>query len=155
MPAFDQTLLNTLVAKELAKDKERARFEASAPTSSIPATPLSPVKSMLLGAGLDGASTYNFLHNKQGHEGNAMWQGMSPAATGLAVGLVGPALHYGLSKISPKIANLVSAQMGARQFGLGGENFYNSSSERSGDERVNQKLDPSTKFPSGSPFSSK
>lgn len=145
MPLMNQNLLDELVQREIQKDKTRARFSSPAPTSSLPVHPISPLQAGLSGAALDGFSTYKFLHDKSGTEGNKMMQGMGPKMTGLAVGLVNPLVHYAVAQKWPKLANLLRAQEGAQQMGFGGENLMNSHSELGSDQRLSQKLDESTR----------
>ena len=143
MPLFDQAAIQEMAQRQL-RNEQPAMYapapERVQPSTTINGKSLSPLEAVLAGSAIDSASTYKFLKGGTGSEGNAMWQGMSPLATGAAVGLAGPALHYALKKISPRLANMVGSQLGARQMALGGENFKNSRSELSSEDRVTQKL---------------
>jgi len=103
---------------------------------------LSPLVVLLAGAGVDAASTYHALSQGHGVEGNALYQGLSPLATATSVAVSGPLLHWLVQTVSPRLARAVSAQLGARQLALGGENFYGVRQGSSSEGRVTQQLAP-------------
>lgn len=140
---FDQATLQALVARELAKDRERPKLERRAEESQGPELrTLTPFEASLLGGAMDGISTFKQLSSGAGREDNAMFQGLPPSVTGAIVAAQGPLLHMALKKKFPKLANMISAQMGAHQLGLGGENLRDPRVDRSSESRLAQKLLP-------------
>ncbi len=144
MPVFGPAELKALAEREM--QKEKIPFYAPAPerVSSAPKiSTLSPLQAALLGGAMDGVSTTMFL--KQGHskEDNALAQGMSPVVTGALGAVIGPAAHMLLKKVSPKFANLVGAEAGAKQLSLGASNFaaMGKRDHMSSEQDVRQKLD--------------
>jgi len=141
---LNDAMLNELVQREIAKEDRAARFAPRPePNGSIPVTPLNPALASVGGAALDAISTYRFLKNGTGTEGNALYAHGSPLSTAAIGAATGPLVYLLLKQTAPALAKLWGAQVGAHQLGLGALNF-DASNDRSSFDKLNQKLDPTT-----------
>lgn len=141
---LSQELLQPLVQREIAKEDMQRRFAPEVEQSPPETKPLPVWLASVMGAGMDAASTYKFLHNGNGQEDNPTWRGLSPAASSFGVVVNGPLTYLLLKQKWPKLADMFGAQFGATQFGTGAENFYNSGQflDTNANDRYSQKVRP-------------
>lgn len=128
---FDPELMNQLMARKTAEwdaqDKAKASVQPMPESSPTPVETLSPKLAMLVGQGLDSASTYAFLKQGQ-HEANPALQYMNNSAnsvipSALAGGLGYTLLYNMLHKNHPKIADTAAGLLGGFHMALGGHNL--------------------------------
>lgn len=124
---FD-ALIDELVQREIHKDKLRAQVAPREESRPNDVRPLNPKTALLLGGLMDAASTYTFLSNGSGTEGNPgvkfaeqhPWT-MVPLAAGVGTGY--HYLHKLLAKSKPKAADTLAGLVGGFQTALGARNF--------------------------------
>lgn len=144
MPLFNEMITRALASHpEMNQHEEAPTFDLGLP--SVPdSSSMHPLAAALMGAGVDGASTYGFLSKSQPKgpsvplpmvtgsskytggrvEDNKLYQGLhnDPLKTGLAAAGTGLG-SYMLSKLVakkwPKVADMIQGQMGAMQLGTG------------------------------------
>lgn len=121
---INQQLIDDLVQRQIRQNEQKQQ-EAQQPAEGHD---IDPSLLAVLGGVADGASTYNFLRQGSGVEGNKMYGSLngSPLKTGLSVaatGLAGVGIAKLLAKKFPKIANAMLANQAATQIGYAGKNI--------------------------------
>jgi hypothetical protein len=123
----DQTisaLAEELLRRELATNPEQFKpkpFNLGLPDNiDIEMKPISPGTLALIGGLADAATTYNFLKRRTGTESNAIlgFTNNHPEATGamaLAGFLAARLANKGIRKLNPKVADAITANLGALQ----------------------------------------
>lgn len=124
----DPALVEELVARELAKDRQRQIMEAPRPAPRPESKPLSPRMAMLLGSLADSVSTYTFLKRGTGEEANPMFRFFNghpnrviPSAAAGALGY--EALYRLIKRKKPKLADTLAGLIGGVHTQFAAENF--------------------------------
>lgn len=116
-------LADELLRRELNRDPEQfkeKKFDLGLDSNGSEMKPISPDKLHTIGGLADAASTYAFLKRGKAKEGNALmgFAGGHPEVTALGA-LGGLAATKGITalirKVNPKVADAVSANLGALQ----------------------------------------